>query len=417
MPAEWPARRGPARRQRRAAGCGPPRPGARRVGPRPAASAGQATPACASARPRPGRPARHQPGPPAVRGRRARRVAAVDRGRGAAARPRPAAGRTPPGHLDDAADSPRRPARRPGDRALVGAARPGRPAGLARRAVDGPHAATFHVPQAPAGQAGPAARARRAYRGDGPRARARSSTRCASTSTATTSRSIDWRATARSGDLVVRTWRPERDRHVLLVLDTGRTAAGRVGDAPRLDAAMDAALLLAALASRAGDRVDLIAHDRVERASVVGASSADLLHQLVQAMAPLDAGLVETDWQAVASTILRRAGPPLPRGTAHGARPGSPGGGAAAGAPAAGPPPPRPARVGRQTPASPSSPQDAADADAVYSAAAGEQAKAARGHLEQVLRRHGVDVVDAPPDALPPALADAYLALKAAGRL
>ena len=44
-------------------------------------------------------------------------------------------------------------------------------------------------------------------------------------------RSIDWRATARSGGLVVRTWRPERDRQVLLVLDTGRTAAGRVGDA------------------------------------------------------------------------------------------------------------------------------------------------------------------------------------------
>src|SRR5690606_35823529 len=53
-------------------------------------------------------------------------------------------------------------------------------------------------------------------------------------------RSIDWRATARRGDVVVRTWRPERDRHVLVVLDTGRTSAGRVGDAPRLDAAMDA---------------------------------------------------------------------------------------------------------------------------------------------------------------------------------
>ena len=79
-------------------------------------------------------------------------------------------------------------------------------------------------------------------------------------------RSIDWRASARSRDIVVRTWRPERDRHVLLVLDTGRTAAGRVGDAPRLDAAMDAALLLAALATRAGDRVDLVAHDRVLRA-------------------------------------------------------------------------------------------------------------------------------------------------------
>ena len=75
-------------------------------------------------------------------------------------------------------------------------------------------------------------------------------------------RSIDWRATARRRQVVVRTWRPERDRRVLLVLDTSRTAAARVGDVPRLDAAMDAALLLAALATRAGDRVDLLAVDR-----------------------------------------------------------------------------------------------------------------------------------------------------------
>ena len=34
---------------------------------------------------------------------------------------------------------------------------------------------------------------------------------------------------------------------------------------------MDAALLLAALASRAGDNVDFLAHDRVTRAGVFGA--------------------------------------------------------------------------------------------------------------------------------------------------
>ena len=61
-------------------------------------------------------------------------------------------------------------------------------------------------------------------------------------------RSIDWRATARAGTTMLRTWRPERDRHVVIVIDTGRTAAARVGDGVRMDAAMEAALLLAALA-------------------------------------------------------------------------------------------------------------------------------------------------------------------------
>ena len=45
-------------------------------------------------------------------------------------------------------------------------------------------------------------------------------------------RSIDWRATARRADVMVRTWRPERDRRVVIVLDTGRMAAGRVGVDP-----------------------------------------------------------------------------------------------------------------------------------------------------------------------------------------
>ena len=103
-------------------------------------------------------------------------------------------------------------------------------------------------------------------------------------------RSIDWRATARRADVVVRTWRPERDRRVVIVLDTGRTSAGRVGvdptagdpsGWPRLDWSMDAALLLAALASRAGDHVDFIAHDRVPRAGVYNASRSELLAQLV----------------------------------------------------------------------------------------------------------------------------------------
>ncbi|CAI7570634.1 unnamed protein product [Penicillium discolor] len=69
---------------------------------------------------------------------------------------------------------------------------------------------------------------------------------------------------------MLRTWRPERDRHVVLIVDTGRTAAARVGDGTRLDAALEAALLLSALASRAGDHVHLLMHDRVTRARVTG---------------------------------------------------------------------------------------------------------------------------------------------------
>ncbi|GMA38559.1 DUF58 domain-containing protein [Mobilicoccus caccae] len=121
-------------------------------------------------------------------------------------------------------------------------------------------------------------------------------------------RSIDWRATARRTNVVVRTWRPERDRQIILLLDTSRTSAGRVDDVPRLDAAMDAALLLAALVTRAGDRVDLVAGDRIVRRISGGGRGGgrreDRLHQIIEAMAPLEPSLLEADWSRLAAQAL-----------------------------------------------------------------------------------------------------------------
>ncbi|MFD2471256.1 DUF58 domain-containing protein [Amycolatopsis silviterrae] len=225
-------------------------------------------------------------------------------------------------------------------------------------------------------------------------------------------RSIDWRATARAADVMVRTWRPERDRQVVLVLDTGRVSAGRVGDAPRLDAAMDAALLLAALASRAGDRVDLLAYDRRVRASVPNASTPSL----VNALAPIEPSLVETDARGMVAEVLqrtrRRALVVLLTGLE-----------------------PAPLEEGlfpvlgsltarhEVLVASVADPRVAemaaarGSAEAVYDAAAAERALADRESSVARLTRRGVGVVDAVPEELPPALADRYLALKAAGRL
>jgi uncharacterized protein (DUF58 family) len=233
-------------------------------------------------------------------------------------------------------------------------------------------------------------------------------------------RSIDWRATARQSSagssVTVRTWRPERDRHILVVLDTGRTSAGRVGDVPRLDAAMDATLLLAALASRAGDRVDLLAYDRRVRAQVRRHAARDVLPALVDALAPLEPALVETDARGLASAVLKNAPrrslvvlltsldpAPVEEGLL----------------------PVLPQLTRRHTVlvASVADPHveemstTRGTLDGVYEAAAGAQAQTARRRTAEQLQRHGVTVVDATPDRLAPALADAYLVLKAAGRL
>ncbi|MEV5551742.1 DUF58 domain-containing protein [Streptomyces sp. NPDC052309] len=229
-------------------------------------------------------------------------------------------------------------------------------------------------------------------------------------------RSIDWRATARQSAVAVRTWRPERDRHILLVLDTGRTSAGRVGDVPRLDASMDAALLLAALASRAGDRVDLLAYDRRVRALAQGRTAGDVLPALVGTMATLEPELVETDARGLAATALRTT----PRRslivlfTALDAAPIE-----------EGLLPVLPQLTQRHTvllaavadPHVSRMAEARGNTEAVYEAAAAAQAQAERHRTAEQLRRHGVTVVDATPDELAPALSDAYLELKAAGRL
>ncbi len=229
-------------------------------------------------------------------------------------------------------------------------------------------------------------------------------------------RSIDWRATARRQNVVVRTWQPERDRRVILVLDTSRTSAGRVEDMPRLDSEMDAALLLAALASRAGDRVDLIAGDRWVRARVTNASRTNLLADLVQAMAPLEPALLEASWPtlaaAIADTSRRRALvvlltalepaaieesllPTLATLTTH-------------------------HRVVLASVSDPALAEMAArrttSAEA-FDAAAAERTLSLRQRTATVLGRLDVTVIDATPEDLPPRLADHYLLLKSQGLL
>lgn len=229
-------------------------------------------------------------------------------------------------------------------------------------------------------------------------------------------RSIDWRATARSSDVMVRTWRPERDRHVMIVIDSGRTCAGRVGDAPRLDASIEATLLLTALAGRAGDRVDVLAWDRRVRGSVHGRSGADLLRGVTHLVAHLEPSLVETDWTGLVNEVARRSRQRSfvvllssldPAPVRHGLGPVAP-------------------VLGRRhhavlaavsDPALAAMVQQRGDLDDTYRAAAAAGFTEERRDASERLRRAGLAVVDAPPDDLAPRLADHYLAMKAAGRL
>ncbi|PJI94281.1 DUF58 domain-containing protein [Luteimicrobium subarcticum] len=229
-------------------------------------------------------------------------------------------------------------------------------------------------------------------------------------------RSIDWRATARRSAVVVRTWRPERDRRVLVVLDTSRSSAARVGDQPRLDAGIEATLLLSALAAHAGDRVEVVAFDRTQRARVRGASGTRLLPAVAEALAPVAPVLVEADWTALAATVhgalSQRAFVVLvtaidPAVVSAGLMPVLGGLAARHQVLVAAVSDPELAALGA----------DLATGDDAYDAAAAARTDLERTAVAGLLRRTGAEVVEALPDDLAPRVADTYIALKAAGRL
>ncbi len=227
-------------------------------------------------------------------------------------------------------------------------------------------------------------------------------------------RSIDWRATARAGTTMLRTWRPERDRHVVIIIDTGRTAAARVGDGVRMDASMEAALLLAALATRAGDHVHLVMFDRVVRARVTGVNGPALLPALVDAMAPVEPQLIDTDWDAAIAQVSRLTSRPslvvlLTAQDAPEAARGFLGSLPALSA--------RTRVLVASVTGDPLPVDDRPDADELYRQAAHARAARDAERVGAAVRRAGAESLAASPDDLPPAVADRYLALKAAGRL
>jgi uncharacterized protein (DUF58 family) len=74
-------------------------------------------------------------------------------------------------------------------------------------------------------------------------------------------RTIDWKASARHRKLVSRQFRAERNHQVLIAIDTGRLMCEPLAGIPKVDHAVNAALLLAYISLRAGDRVGLASFD------------------------------------------------------------------------------------------------------------------------------------------------------------
>ena len=230
-------------------------------------------------------------------------------------------------------------------------------------------------------------------------------------------RRIDWAATARAGRPIVKTFRAERNQVVIVLVDNGRTMAGRVNDVPRVEHAMDAVMALTAVATRIGDRIGMIVFDRTVRATLPASQSRAQFERVVNALYRLEPELAESDYrsaftemllrfrkralvvllteladQSLQDTLLRDL-PLVARN--HLVLVGAV----------------RDPDVQQWSEISP------ADAGSAYRKAAAISALNDRHRLAVTLSSLGATVVDASPGQLAPRLVDAYLRAKATGRL
>ena len=122
-------------------------------------------------------------------------------------------------------------------------------------------------------------------------------------------RQIDWRATARRGELVSREYRDEQNRHIILLLDGGQRLATPVAQRTLFDHALDAALLLSASALDEGDRPGLMLFSNQHELWVPPLRNRSALNQLLNQVYPLQPGAIAgqtSDYASAATTLLKR---------------------------------------------------------------------------------------------------------------
>ena len=116
-------------------------------------------------------------------------------------------------------------------------------------------------------------------------------------------RHVDWRASARRDDLVVRQFQAESDQNVVFALDIGRGMRGESAGILSLDHALGAALLTADVALRGGDKAGLLTFDDRPRSFLRPSGGRSGGRKLTRAAYALEAGLAATDYRTAMSFL------------------------------------------------------------------------------------------------------------------
>jgi uncharacterized protein (DUF58 family) len=110
-------------------------------------------------------------------------------------------------------------------------------------------------------------------------------------------RRIDWKATARRGRLVARQYEVERSQNVILALDIGRTMLAEIDGVQKLDYAINAALLLAYVATLTDDNVGLLVFSDTVRTFLPPRRGRAQVFAILDAVYDLKASLADPDYR------------------------------------------------------------------------------------------------------------------------
>ncbi len=105
-------------------------------------------------------------------------------------------------------------------------------------------------------------------------------------------RAIDWKSSARSNKLIVRSYREDRNRTIILLVDTSRSGQFASGDQLKATTIQDIAVMLSFAAEQSRDRVGaLFFHHAIEKVIPLGSGKTHtaLLVQEIMAQQPEDA--------------------------------------------------------------------------------------------------------------------------------
>lgn len=122
-------------------------------------------------------------------------------------------------------------------------------------------------------------------------------------------RAVDWKQSARHAALLAKEFRTERNHNIVIAMDCGRAMSEPVDGAPRIDRAINGALLLAHACLRSGDRAGLFAFDAAPRLSTGALGGPSAFSVLQQMAGRIDYSTEETNYTLGLSVLageLRR---------------------------------------------------------------------------------------------------------------